>query len=203
MCHHMNDANKNFIKRRKDNKLCLKCGKPLDRDGVHCIECTIKNNAHTKEIRKWYQDNHICPRCRINSLYGNEKNCTECSVKSYESMIRNRNKDKYNKNHAEWSKRTHHEMIEKGICTRCRKRSADSGYKTCSICRCRETIKKRERNWKKSRSERVDKGLCYFCDNKIKPGYKVCEKHYQSNVENSRSEKAKAAREKLKEGVLY
>ena len=97
----------------------------------------------------------------------------------------------------------HHEMIEKGICTRCRKRNADSGYKTCSICRCRETIKKRERNWKKSRSERVDKGLCYFCDNKIKPGYKVCEKHYQSNVENSRSEKAKAAREKLKEGVLY
>ena len=75
------------------------------------------------------------------------------------------------------------EMIEKGICTRCRKRSADNSYKTCGICRAKIRESKRK-NAKPSRSERFEQGLCYFCDNPIKHGYKVCEFHYEQNVRN-------------------
>ena len=39
---------------------------------------------------------------------------------------------------------------------------------------------------------------------KVKDGYKVCEKHYQMNMEKARSQKAKEARKELQEsGILY
>ena len=60
------------------------------------------------------------------------------------------------------------------------------------------------KNQKPNRKERYKQGLCYFCDNEIKPGYKLCEVHYQRNVDNARSQKAKEARKTLiKQGVLY
>ena len=57
---------------------------------------------------------------------------------------------------------------------------------------------------KPSRAERHTKGLCYFCDKPIKQGYKVCEEHYQRNVDMSRAENTRRAREKMiREGILY
>ena len=95
-------------------------------------------------------------------------------------------------------------MIERGICTRCRKRKADYGYKTCGICREKIRNYKRIKYGKPDRSERYEQGLCYFCNSPVKDGYKVCEKHYQMNVENSHSQKANEARKNLiKEGILY
>lgn len=95
-------------------------------------------------------------------------------------------------------------MIERGICTRCRKRKADYGYKTCGICREKIRNYKRIKYGKPDRSERYEQGLCYFCDNPIKDRYRVCEKHYQMNVEKARSQKADKARKNLvKDGILY
>ena len=133
--------------------------------------------------------------------------CAECSAYAYEINMNSRErlgKEHYNKVHKEWSKRTHHEMIERGICTRCRKRKADYGYKTCGICREKIRNYNRIKYGKPDRKERYKQGLCFFCDSPVKDGYKVCEKHYQMNVENSRSQKANEARKKLrKEGILY
>lgn len=53
------------------------------------------------------------------------------------------------------------------------------------------------------RKERYKQGLCYFCDNPIKIGYKVCEYHYQKNVEYANCENAKIARKELEKTVLY
>ena len=96
-------------------------------------------------------------------------------------------------------------MIEKGICTRCRKRKADNGFKTCGICRAKiRQYKRNQSKYKIPLSERYLHGLCYFCDNPVKSGYKVCEEHYQKNLEYARSEKANKARKQLlKEGVLW
>ena len=142
-----------------------------------------------------------------NTLFGDENMCPECSAEMYEINMNSRERlgrEHYNEVHKEWSKRTHHEMIERGICTRCRKRKADYGYKTCGICREKGRKYKRVKYGKPDRSERYKQGLCYFCDNPIKDGYKVCEKHYQMNVEKSLSQKAKEARRELKEsGMLY
>lgn len=198
------ETQQRFRQRRKDNGLCLHCGKPLDRNGVDCQSCRDKINAEIRQTRKWYQDNGICPRCRTNKLYGNEKNCLDCSTTAYIVEMNNRDKEKYNKNHAEWSKRTHQEMIAKGICTRCRKRNVDNGYKTCGICRAKDRQYKRIKYGKPDRSERHTKGLCFFCNSPIKKGYKVCDQHYELNVKNARSQKANMARQELKkQGVIY
>lgn len=101
-------------------------------------------------------------------------------------------------------KKQHHKRIKLGICTRCGKREADAGYKTCGICRVKTRNYKRLKYGKPNRSERYKQGLCYFCDNPIKDGYKVCEKHYQMNVEKSNSSKAKDARKELIDNkILY
>ena len=196
-----------LLENRKTNGLCIDCGNSLDRDGVRCVKCNTKHNEESKEDRKWYIENGICPRCRKNIIFGAENMCAECSAYAYEITMNSRErlgKEHYNKVHKEWSKRTHHEMIQKGICTRCRKRKADYGYKTCGICRERIRNYKRIKYGKPDRSERYKQGLCYFCDNPIKDGYKVCEKHYKMNVEKSLSQKAKEARRELQEsGILY
>ena len=174
----------------------------MNREGALCIDCLSKANYEQRTTRRLYQKHRICPRCRKNDLIGDEKNCLECAAKQYEGVMRTRDREHYNELHKEWSRRTHHEMIEKGICTRCRKRSADNGYKTCGICRAKIRESKRK-NAKPSRSERFEQGLCYFCDNPIKHGYKVCEFHYEQNVRNARSDKAVDSRHRLiMQGVL-
>ena len=196
-----------LLENRKANGLCIDCGTELDRDGVRCVKCNTKHNEKNKADRKWYIENGICPVCRDNFLFGDEKVCLECGASKYAETMKSRERlgrEHYNKLHKEWSKRTHHEMIQKGICTRCRKRKVDYGYKTCGVCREKIRNYKRIKYGKPDRSERYKQGLCYFCDNPIKDGYKVCEKHYQMNVEKSLSQKAKEARRELKEsGILY
>lgn len=154
-----------------------------------------------KEEYYFYITLGICPCCQKNKIYGSERSCPECRAKA--SEIKNQ-KDKklINEQHREWSKRTHQEMIEKGICTRCRKRKADYKYKTCGICRNKTRNYKRIKYGKPNREDRILDGLCYFCDNKIKPGYKVCEHHYQMNIDKANSNKAKEVRKKLIENKL-
>ena len=195
-----------LITRRKEQGLCLKCGNSLDRSGIYCAECRKDINENLQKTREWYQTHGICPRCRKNNLFGDEKVCPECSAKAYEYAMRSRErlgKEHYNLQQAELHKNLHHKRIELGICTRCGKREADSGYKTCGICRAKTRNYKREKYGKPDRSERWKQGLCYFCDNPIKDGYKVCEKHYQMNVEKSNSSKAKEARKELVDNKIY
>ena len=198
---------KRLLERRKESGLCIDCGTKLDRDGVRCVKCNTKNNEKNNADRKWYRENGICPRCRNNTIFGNENICPECSAEMYEINMNSRERlgrEHYNEVHKEWSKRTPREMIERGICTRCRKRKADYGYKTCGICRKKIRNYKRIKYGKPDRRERYKQGLCYFCDNPIKDGYKVCEKHYQMNVEKARSQNADKARKNLvKDGILY
>lgn len=180
-------ADKRMYFRRKENGLCTECGKPRDNIYVMCDACRNKMRVNQNETRKWYQQNGICPRCKKEKLYGDEKQCLECNAKSYEKVVKSRDRDHYNETHREWSKRTHHEAISKGICTRCRKRKADHGYKTCGICRAKDAEKKRLRNVDKiTREEKAELGLCYWCMEPVKPGYKTCQRCYDRCVENSR-----------------
>ena len=198
---------KRLLEKRKANGLCIDCGTELDRDGVRCVKCNTKHNEKNNADRKWYIENGICPVCRDNFLFGDEKVCLECGASKYAETMKSRERlgrEHYNEVHKEWSKRTHHEMIERGICTRCRKRKADYGYKTGGGGREKIRNYKRIKYGKPYRSERYKQGLCYFCDNPIKDGYKVCEKHYQMNVEKANSNKAKDVRKELiNNKILY
>lgn len=62
----------------------------------------------------------------------------------------------------------------------------------------------KEVNKVSKREYREKNGLCFFCDEPRKPGYKLCERHYQMNVDKANSQKAKNVRKKLiKNGILY
>ena len=187
----------------KEKGLCVDCRKSLDRRGIRCSDCNNKHNIHVKERREWYQSAGICPRCGKNPILGDEKACPECNSYAYSINIRI-NQDKKNKSHAEYSRKVYAERKAQGICTRCGKRKADHGYAMCSICRIKDRNRQRIAYGKPDRRERYLSGLCFFCDNPIKDGYKVCEKHYQMNVEKARSSNANKARMELqKSGVLY
>ncbi len=191
---------KRMIERRKINVLCIGCGKLLDREGVHCITCREKINKATRERRHWYQDNGICPRCEKNSIMGDEKVCPECNAKfaSRASKIRESNREEYNKKQRVIHKNIHNNRKEQGICTRCGKRKADEGYRTCGICQAKTREYKRIKYGKPDRSARFEQGLCYFCDNLTKDGYKVCEHHYQMNLKKLDNGKCRKATEEIK-----
>ena len=67
------------------------------------------------------------------------------------------------------------------------------------MCREKDNASRRARNGVSDRSERIDKGICYFCNNPVKTGYKVCEKHYQMNVKNAeKGRESRAAQEYIR-----
>ena len=85
------------------------------------------------------------------------------------------------------------------MCTRCGKRKATEGMSTCASCRVRDNETRTVRVGTHDRSERAENGICYFCDNPVKKGYKVCEKHYQMNIEKAaKGRKTQEAQEHIK-----
>lgn len=164
----------------------------------------LKNN---RERKKWYTEHKICPRCGKNDLYGEEKRCPECKAREAELKIKSIEKlgrEKYNIQHAEYSRELHKRRIEQGLCTRCGKRKADKGFKTCLLCRGKiNNYRRGKGEYKTPRSERYKQGKCYFCNNAIKQGYKVCEEHYLMNVQKAQSQNAVEAQKELIEKRIF
>lgn len=194
-----NKYKKALIERRKSNGLCIDCGNPLDREGLRCKKCCEKRSKWEREHRQWYLSHKICPRCGKNDLMGDETICPECMAKSVNNSLKNREKDEYNVYQRNWSKSTYQKRKESGICTRCGKRKATQGLTTCAMCRARDNETRRIRKGFSDRSDRSKIGLCYFCDNPVKKGYKVCEKHYQMNIEKAeKGRQTQAAQDYMK-----
>ncbi len=159
-----------------------------------CRSCREKRTEEMAKDRQFYAEHGICPRCHKNKLFGDEKVCPECKAENTNRIMLKR-KDRipeYNAYMRDYLRKEHHRRIAEGICTRCGKRKADSGYKTCGNCRSKETRKKQVRNYQPL--TRYERGLCKFCDNPVEAGYKVCEQHHKMLIERSRSAKAVEAR---------
>lgn len=191
-----NEYRKRYRAKKKAQGLCVQCGtRPNNGTTTYCDECAKKRREYSRELYKAYSDLRICPKCRKNKLVGDEGNCLECRAVYSERTMRNRDRDHYNKIHREWQMRTHYEAIEKGICTRCRKNKASDGFKTCA--KCRDKLKNYKRKASApvmSKDEKYALGLCYYCNNPRLPNYKLCQRHYDLNMVNSR----KVDRSKLK-----
>lgn len=187
-----------LYKSRKENGLCPRCGKTLDRKGHYCSECLEKVREYNRANRKFYRENHICTECGKNSVPDGERICPECRAKAAnrKNSLTEEQKNRYKENFRIRQNVLYQERSRNGICTRCGKRKATNGYVTCAICRNKNADLKRVRSKTSPRSERVQNGLCYFCDNPVKNGYKVCEKHYQMSVENVKKRKGTSSRTK-------
>ena len=193
--------------RRKAAGLCVDCGQELDRDGARCQRCRDRINAATKKQREEVATRGVCPRCGKRKLWGDEKECIECRAEAAgrQAEWREKNSEAFRESHAIWSKKTYSKRREAGICTRCGKRPAAPGKAMCGICSARQNTRRRERarqNGVMSPEERKaykeERGICFFCDNPVKPEYKVCEKHYNANVENQKKANRDEIRRSLK-----
>lgn len=191
----------NCYKKRKENGLCIDCGNPLDREGIRCTKCCEKKRKRENDRRKWYADARICPRCGKYSLFGDEKTCPECRAKNTEARKKRMdNCDKgeiYEKARTSRKKR-YEELKANGICPMCGKRKPEKGLITCGICLAKSRDRRREKRGTFGRDKSYERGICYFCDNPVKPGYKVCEKHYEMNIKKLQHEKCVAQTEYFK-----
>lgn len=203
----LNEYNKKYYeivyRIRKENKICVKCGKEFCEHGVFCEKCKEKIKKETSEERRWLKEHGICPKCRKNSILGDEKECLECKSKFAEkaSEYRKKDKDRYNEKQRIMHKRIYEKRKESGLCPICGKRKPDNRYVSCALCRSKNRERNRTINWIPNR---IESGICVRCNNPVEKGYKVCEEHHRKLIEISRSDNAKKERERLKEqGILY
>lgn len=151
---------------RKDNGLCPRYGKPLDREGHYCSECLEKVREYQRKNREFYREHHLCTECgKVNVPYS-ERICPECRAK-----IRNRKnptreqKEKWNRRFRDRQKIIYKQRADAGICTRCGKRKVMPGKKKCGICLEKDAEMHRKKYFDKPNTKeyREENHLCYFC----------------------------------------
>lgn len=127
--------------------LCPQCRQPNDRDGYYCSECLKKHNDRHKEDYKFFVENGLCRICGKNKQIPGTTYCEECSQKAYVYNKRRYedNPDYVREHNRISSKKRYDECKAKGICTRCRKKKAESGKTQCRICLDKDALKHRYR----------------------------------------------------------
>lgn len=192
--------------RRKEAGLCVNCGKPLDIAGVKCSKCRDRANKDRRELISWYKENGICPICRKNNLFGNEKECIECSAKRYAKRMTcyNLNPEKFKEKDRIEQKKIREKRAANGLCVYCGKVKSDENFKTCTKCRNKQKIKKRIRDAKKNykldiKREWVMNGKCWFCGEPVYNHSKLCKEHYiKSLVYAKKSKEARIKNEQAR-----
>lgn len=156
-----------------------------------------------REERAFYVSLGLCPRCGKNKLFGDEKNCPECSAKAQECKERYEieHSEKVKENTNAYHRSVYRQRKEAGLCVRCGKRNPLYNDLRCGICKEKMDLRRQERrvrNGKLTCKERLEQGLCYFCGAKTVPGLKVCEKHRQVCAENGSKSDREVQRNAIK-----
>lgn len=179
---------------RKEQGLCVQCGKPNDKTGTRCKDCTQKSTEYARERREKRRLLGLCPRCG-NQLMGDEVNCLECQAVNYSFSIKWKmeNEERNREYYRERNKRIYDERKEQNVCCKCGAEKDGDNYSFCKKCRDkRKPIKQRYRERHQQprlKDMWIEKGLCVRCGNERKKGYKLCEECYQKNVKASHSKK--------------
>ena len=115
----------------KDNGLCVRCRKPLDRAGCYCTACQQKEKDYRRKNREFYREHNLCPECGKNKLFGDEKMCLDCKMKQQEYRakhpISEDRRISQNIRSRIKKKSVYAERKANGVCTRCGKRKAVNG----------------------------------------------------------------------------
>lgn len=168
--------------------LCPDCGGKRDDGYIYCSKCRNKRT----EYRHFLEAHRICPKCKREMLYGNEKNCVMCRANAAQYAYDRRHRDERIKAYYNEVARKSHEkraqkLLEDGKCVYCGKRQVKNvGGRCCSICLTRRNAHQRrklsELTGRPDRSLWVEIGLCYRCG---KPNDNAPKKVCKSCIERS------------------
>lgn len=165
------EKNANLYRSRKENGLCPRCGKPLDRDGHYCNRCLEMEKIYRRGNREFYREHHICTECGRVKVPGGERTCPECRARrdKYRKPLTNEQKEKYGEHFNEQQKSLYWQRKEQGICTRCGKRATMAGKAKCGICLDKDAESHRKIYYQRPgiREYRKENHLCYYCGNEI------------------------------------
>lgn len=204
-----NDKEKYIRYRQKkiENRVCVTCMKklPEDRKSTICEECQQKQNELQRLDYKFYQEQGICPRCRKNILFGNEKSCLECRAIAANNMAKyyqSVDKEEYLARRKERSAKLLEYRRENGLCTRCGSEKSDNKFAYCNSCRIKVNLKGNEyrirKRKKPNREIWSENGLCVKCGSERYKDYKICKTCYENMWEVSHCEAANEARKMLR-----
>lgn len=172
----------------RENGLCPRCGKKLDREGFYCSECLEKVREYHRENRKFYREHGLCTTCGKVKVFGSEKQCPECRAKKeqWRKPLTQEQKEKYGERFRKQQKNLYQERKEQGICTRCGKRKTMSGKAKCGICLAKDAEIHRKRYFDKPniREERIKNHLCLWCGQPAEKNNKLCKTCLQKCIEN-------------------
>ena len=173
--------------------LCPQCGKPKDREGYYCSECLAKHNARRKADSDYFLSIGLCRVCGKNKIVPGKTYCADC-LEKVDALCHKRyldNPNYYRERNRISNKKRYDECKEQGICTRCRKRKAEHGRVMCRICLDKDAQKHALRYNGINADDRFKMGICRFCNEPVKDGYRTCEKHYRLCCESARKAKEK------------
>lgn len=127
------------------------------------------------ENRKYYIKIGICPVCKKNHPEEGYKICHDCRIKMNRRNMawRHKNREQYNTKIASRRKMIYEDRVVKGICTRCGKRPAEDGMRTCR--QCHPTYHARRVRMVAN----TYPGVCYQCGERAIPGMRLCKEHYR------------------------
>lgn len=170
-----------YRKRLQAQGLCPVCRNPMDREGYSCTKCLENENARHREDTRAIVALGICRICQKNKSAPNSTYCEECSQKMYEYNRKRylKNPDYFRESNKKSAKKTYDLRKSQGICTRCGKRKPEIGKTKCRICLDKDAERHALKFNGISYENRKMLGICRFCGNPVKEGYRVCEKHYQ------------------------
>lgn len=158
-------------KNRKENGLCPRCGKPLDRKGHYCSECLEKIRIYHRENKDFYRKYHICTECGKVRVPQDERICPECRAKknSKRKPLSDEKKKEYGDRFKKQQKSLYQQRKEQGICTKCGKRKAMAGKTKCGICLEKDAEFHRIAHFGRPniKEYRREHHLCYHCGAKI------------------------------------
>lgn len=169
---------------RKQQGLCVSCGKPTERNISMCDDCSQKEYARIKENRIALKRLGFCIVCGHEKAMSGKSLCADCFGKRDENRRKYYldHKEKYNRER--YSKEKHSNAVKDGICTRCYKRKARTGYKTCLECYTRDRKTQLKRGRGVSYQFALENGLCTACRKEKATHGKVCESCYEKNMRN-------------------
>lgn len=172
--------------------ICVYCKKHNDRYeiGSICSNCLGEEKKFRNMLQKEFK---ICPMCRKNKLYGEEKTCIECKTTRAINIkkSRDKNRDKYNEYMRDYHKKIYEYRKTNNLCTICGGKR-DTEKLKCNKCRTKEKEnRQRKRKNNMTMSEKIKFGICIRCNEPAIEGQKLCQRHYDIQVKSLEDSKEK------------